>query len=108
MPPLEGLPVNRAVPARCGREPRRFDPAAFRGGTLGRLVQGRSQMGRGGRFAVTGGAMAVLCAGTAAGVAAKPKAKPMTRDRIALRAVHQHQDPSIEHRIDALMRKMTL
>src|SRR3954471_18559804 len=65
-------------------------------------------MSRGGRLAVSGVAMAALCASSAAGVAAKPKAKPATRDRIALRAVHHHDNPSIERRIDALLRKMTL
>ena len=64
-------------------------------------------MNRGGRLAVVGVAMAVLSGSTAAGVLAKPKAK-VTRDRIALRAVHQGQNPSIERRIDGLLKKMTL
>src|SRR3954447_20719570 len=63
-------------------------------------------MGRSGRLATVGVAVAVLSGGAATGVVFAG-GKP-TRDRIALRPAHAHRDKGVEHRIDELIRKMTL
>src|SRR3954469_6695683 len=63
-------------------------------------------MGRSGRLATAGVAVAVLSGGAATGVVFAG-GKP-TRDRIALRPAHAHRDPSIERRIDSLIKQMTL
>src|SRR3954471_19159397 len=63
-------------------------------------------MGRSGRLATVTVAVAVLSGGAAAGVVFAG-GKP-TRDRVALRPAHHHQDRGTEQRIDALIRKMTL
>src|SRR3954452_13343392 len=63
-------------------------------------------MGRSGRLATVGVAVAVLSGGAATGVVFAG-GKP-TRDRVALRPAHAHRDKGVEHRIDELIRKMTL
>ena len=64
-------------------------------------------MRRGGRVLAAGMAVAMLSGVTAAGASAKTKAKT-TRDRVALRAAHTHDNPSTEKRINDLIKKMTL
>src|SRR3954468_16546276 len=63
-------------------------------------------MGRSGRLATVGVAVAVLSGGAATGVVFAG-GKP-TRDRVALRPAHAHRDKGVERRIDELIRKMTL
>src|SRR3954468_17011572 len=63
-------------------------------------------MGRSGRLATAGVAVAVLSGGAATGVVFAG-GKP-TRDRVALRPAHAHRDKGVERRIDELIRKMTL
>src|SRR4051812_34170196 len=63
-------------------------------------------MGRSGRLATVGVAVAVLSGGAATGVVFAG-GKP-TRDRVALRPAHAHRDKGVEHRIDSLIRRMTL
>src|SRR4051794_11706558 len=63
-------------------------------------------MGRSGRLATVGVAVAVLSGSAATGVGFAG-GRP-TRDRIALRHTHAHPDKGVERRIDELIRKMTL
>src|SRR4051812_34248935 len=63
-------------------------------------------MGRSGRLAAVGVAVAVLTGSAATGVVFAG-GKP-TRDRVALRPAQNHPDKNVEQRIDRLIRQMTL
>src|SRR4051794_14356453 len=64
-------------------------------------------MGRSGRLATVGIAVAVLSGSVATGVGFAGGGQP-TRDRVALRPTQGRPDRGVEQRIDALIRKMTL